>query len=440
MAATFTIFALFTTLSCFCLISIEAGARAGFSTDLIHRDSPRSPFYNQSRTRSDRLHAAFRRSVSRASRFSSNHPSDIQSDLTSGSGEYLMKISIGSPPVNNLAIADTGSDLTWIQCQPCTNCYKQNYPYFDPKKSSTYKTLSCDSKPCVALRDDGTSSCDNNLCSYSISYGDQSTSGGDVAEETFTFGSTTGGSAVVPKLTFGCGHDNQGTFNESSSGIVGLGGGAASLVKQLERSISGKFSYCLVPLDNPPNVSSKINFGSNAVVTGPGVVSTPLVSKSPATFYYVTLESLTVGSKSISFKKSKVDGDGKAAEEGNIIIDSGTTLTLLPQSIYDDLESALIAAIKGKRVSDPQNLFTLCYQSTGDLKVPPITAHFTGADIVLLPTSTFLEVEEGITCLTMIPTTLDLAIWGNLSQMDFLIGYDLVKQEVSFKPTDCSKQ
>ncbi|KAK2986471.1 hypothetical protein RJ640_000225 [Escallonia rubra] len=63
--------------------------------------------------------------------------------------------------------------------------------------------------------------------------------------------------------------------------------------------------------------------------------------------------------------------------------------------------------------------------------VPPITAHFTGADIVLLPTSTFLEVEEGITCLTMIPTTLELAIWGNLSQMDFLIGYDLVKQEVT---------
>ncbi|KAK2980539.1 hypothetical protein RJ640_015924 [Escallonia rubra] len=65
--------------------------------------------------------------------------------------------------------------------------------------------------------------------------------------------------------------------------------------------------------------------------------------------------------------------------------------------------------------------------------VPPITAHFTGAYIVLLPTSTFLEVEEGITCLTMIPTTLELAIWGNLSQMDFLIGYDLVKQEATTK-------
>ncbi|CAI9775640.1 unnamed protein product [Fraxinus pennsylvanica] len=131
--------------------------------------------------------------------------------------------------------------------------------------------------------------------------------------------------------------------------------------------------------------------------------------------------------------------DASSSDQGYIIIDSGTTLTFLPEEIYNQFESALVKAIKGKRVKDPRNGFNLCYQATGgSFDAPPIVAHFTGADVELPPTSTFLEIEEGMVCLTLAPSS-DLAIYGNLSQMNYLVGYDLVNKKVSIKPTDCSK-
>ncbi|CAH8266769.1 unnamed protein product [Arabidopsis lyrata] len=103
------------------------------TVELIHRDSPHSPLYNPHHTVSDGLNATFLRSISRSRRF--NTKTDLQSGLISNGGEYLMSISIGTPPSKVLAIADTGSDLTWVQCKPYQQCYKQNSPLFDKKKS-----------------------------------------------------------------------------------------------------------------------------------------------------------------------------------------------------------------------------------------------------------------------------------------------------------------
>ncbi|KAM7486564.1 hypothetical protein LguiA_002573 [Lonicera macranthoides] len=150
----------------------------------------------------------------------------------------------------------------------------------------------------------------------------------DLAVYSFTFGSTSDHPITIPNVVFGCGHKNGGTFQEFTSGIVGLGGGPLLIVNQLEDSMNGKFSYCLVLL-NEQSKPSKINFGSNAVVSGTGVVSTPLITKSPSTFYYLNLEKITIGNQTLEFKASlNVLTQGDA--DGNIFIDSGITLTLLP--------------------------------------------------------------------------------------------------------------
>lgn len=427
-------------LSCVCLIFlVESIKNGGITVDLIHRDSPQSPSYNPSNTRFERLRNAFDRSFSRKSslkltslRSSSRSLESLEAPLTPIGGEYLMKIHIGTPPVEQLGIADTGSDLTWTQCKPCSQCYKQNSPLFDPRKTKSYRTVSCESDQCTAV---GSSSCDSkNGCQYQVSYGDRSYSIGELAAETFTFDSTSEGNVSFPKVVFGCGHQNDGTFSQTGSGIIGLGGGSISIINQLESSIGGKFSYCLTFLDS--NVSSKISFGSNAIVTGRNVLSTPLVKKFPDTFYYLTLEGISVGTKRLDYKSNT-----KAlSEEGNVIIDSGTTLTFVPSEFYDRLESTLEKAIKGTRASDSQGLFKLCYQlpSDGEFISPPIIAHFKGADLVLPQGSTFVEVEKGLVCLTLVPSE-DLAIFGNLHQMNYHIGYDLVNQEVNFLPTDCAK-
>ncbi|KAK4349459.1 hypothetical protein RND71_032214 [Anisodus tanguticus] len=293
-----------------------------------------------------------------------------------------MKISIGTPPIEILAIADTGSDLTWTQCKPCINCFHQSAPLFDSNKSSTYKTLGCNTEECTSL---GTSSCvGGNICEYQMSYGDQSHTIGDLAFEKFTFPSTSGNNVDIPNVVFGCGHDNGGTFNSYTSGIIGLGGGKVSIINQLDNEINGKFSYCLIPLESSiSNGSSHINFGNSAIMSDPNVVSTPLIKKESSTFYYLNLEA------------TKKD--------------------------------------------DPSGTFGLCYESeNGIIDAPKIVAHFTNADLELLPSSTFAQVEEGLVCLTIVPAE-DIAIFGNLAQGNFLIGYDLVANKVSFLPTDCTK-
>ncbi|KAG6633795.1 aspartic proteinase CDR1-like [Carya illinoinensis] len=419
----------------------EASDGTGFTVDLIQRDSALSPSYNPSHTHFDRLHNAFRRSVSRANRFkptpqSKSSSLNIQSQIMACDGEYLMKISIGTPPVELLCIADTGSDLTWTQCRPCEQCYKQNASLFDPEQSSTYRNVPCKSKPCQTLE---RASCGDGTCKYSYSYGDNSFTNGDLAVETLVIGSTSGRPISIPEIILGCGHNNDGTFGEAGSGIIGLGDGSLSLVSQLKKSVGGKFSYCLVPNNyTDTNTTSKITFGNKAVVSGDGVVSTALVAKEPDTFYFLSLEAISVGNKRFAYKGFAADHD----QEGNIIIDSGTTLTFLPPEFHTDLVSALVEAIDAERVSDPRNELSLCFKSEGnDIDFPIIIAHFAGADVKLQPFNTFARMDEkdNMVCFTMVPSE-SLAIFGNLAQMNFLVGYDLEGKELSFLPTDCTKQ
>lgn len=72
-------------------------------------------------------------------------PSTSHSPALNSSGKNL---SIGTLPIDILVIVDTGSDLTWTQCEPCVDCFKQLAPIFNPKNSSSYKTIGCNNKIC----------------------------------------------------------------------------------------------------------------------------------------------------------------------------------------------------------------------------------------------------------------------------------------------------
>ncbi|XP_059654300.1 aspartic proteinase CDR1-like [Cornus florida] len=418
------------SLSTFSLIEASNG---GFSVDLIHRDSPKSPFYNPSLTASQRIANALQRSMNRVSHFmSTSAPPEAPSMvLIPGTGEYLMKISIGTPPVETLVLIDTGSDLIWTQCQPCKRCFKQKYPRYNPKNSSTFKEVSCRSNLCQYIE---RRSCpaDNGSCQYLQTYVDTSYTSGFIATDTVTLGSTTGRSVSLPKIVFGCGLDNVGVF--PGGGIIGLGGGELSLISQLGYSIGGKFSYCLVPSN--PKSSGKLNFGDNGVVSGAGVVSTPIVLKPPVTYYHLTLEGISVGSERLDFYNSSLSSKASGfSEEGNIVIDSGTTYTFLPPDLYLRLEFAVKKAIPLKPLENPQQFnFNLCYMTEEDFNAPIITAHFKGADVKLKQINTFVVINEHVVCFGFFPTPISVAFFGNVAQKNFLVGYDLQKKTVSFKP------
>jgi len=190
-------FFFFFTFSTTCLYarSLTEPLKGGFSVELIHRDSPKSPLYNPTKTLFQKLNNSFHRSLDRVKHFypkpkaTQNTP---QSVIISNQGEYLVKYSIGTPPFEVMGIADTGSDLIWSQCKPCEQCYKQTSPLFDPSKSKTYKPVSCYSRVCQSVGQTYCSSDADPNCQYTVSYGDGSHSQGNLAFDTLSLGSTTG--------------------------------------------------------------------------------------------------------------------------------------------------------------------------------------------------------------------------------------------------------
>jgi len=404
--------------------SFSEAFNGGFTVEILHRDSPKSPFYRPTETQLHRVANAVRRSIHRANHFHQNFVSKntAESSVTPDIGDYVMSYSVGTPEVKVFGIIDTGSDLVWTQCQPCKTCYNQTTPIFNSSKSTTYKTLPCSSTSCKSLSDNSCYSHKHKNCEYSILYEDGRYSHGDLGLETLTLGSTNGSSVKFPRTVIGCGRNNSVSSEEKSSGMVGLGHGSLSLISQLSSSVGGKFSYCLAPIYNKP---SKLSFGEAAVVSGNHTVSTPLAYHG---HYYLTLEALSVGKNRIEF--------GKSNEEGNIIIDSGTTLTFLPDDVYSKLESAVANEVKLKRVKDP--LLSLCYKGAlHELHAPVITAHFSGdADVKLSVDNSFIDSGDGVVCFAFMASK-SSSIFGNFAQKNILVGYDLQKKTVSFKPTDC---
>ncbi|CAA2960967.1 aspartic ase CDR1-like [Olea europaea subsp. europaea] len=413
----------------------EAGTE-GFTIDLFHRESPHSPSYDSTLKPWQHSVNSLRRSFNRL-----NHLTRIAyttqspaADVISDSGEFFVKFSIGTPQVPILATFDTASDLIWTQCQPCLKCFKQTYPIFTPSRSSTYRRLACDSFLCKAFP---AAICDkaSKSCIYSESYADGSFSSGDFVTETITLGSTNGTKISIPGVAIGCGHKNGGAFSLGDSGIAGFASGKVSFISQLGSSGQGKFSYCLVSFLSETSNLSRLHFGNDADVFGKGVVSTPIFLNRNETLYYLTLVEIGVGNQRFGFYDPSAPN---AAEEANIIIDSGTTLTFLPSKLYNDLETAIASRIKLKRIKDPQGVLNLCYDSPKDIQTPIITFHFKGAYVELNTLNTFVRTSENALCFAFAPTK-GTPIYGNLAQVNFLIGYDLNKKTVSFKATDCSK-
>ncbi|CAN1176587.1 Aspartic proteinase CDR1 [Linum perenne] len=339
--------AIITIIFCFFFITNSVDGGGGFTVNLFHRDSPSSPFHNPQLTPYQRLRNAVKRSINR---LRSTSPTQVnttlaaQSELIANHGEYLITIFIGTPPFEILAIADTGSDITWTQCKPCTNCYTQKGPTFDPASSTTGRTVS------------------------------------------------------FPDTIIGCGHDNTLSITTDGSGIVGLGGGPTSLVNQIGPTIGWKFSYCL-PRRDGDKLTSTMSFGENGVVSGNGVVSTPLIHDAERPYYYyLRLEAVTVGTVRMSFRGSNGNN--------NIVIDSGTTFTVFPTGFFNEFSTIVESQVVGaKKAVDPEGFFSLCYDT--------------------------------LTCLAFRGSDGD-SFYGNVAQEDFLIGYDLQQKRVSFKPTDCA--
>lgn len=125
---------------------------------LIHRDHPDSPLSpGNATTLAERFAAAAKRSSERSGLMGRRLAStDFESPVELLSGEFTMKITLGTPGQTFTTVMDTGSDLVWVQCTPCVRCYTQNDAKFDPTASTSYSVSSCDDALCSSVSEEAT--------------------------------------------------------------------------------------------------------------------------------------------------------------------------------------------------------------------------------------------------------------------------------------------
>ncbi|KAL6658483.1 hypothetical protein ACP70R_004069 [Stipagrostis hirtigluma subsp. patula] len=144
-------------------------------------------------------------------------------------GHFYVTMHIGVPAKPYFLDIDTGSKVTWLECDAgggsCQTCNKTPHPLYRPKRINR---VPCAHPLCDALhRDLGTQkNCTEypQQCDYGIKYLDGSWSTGVLLQDKFSFSES--------QIAFGCGYeqgDNPGK-EVPVDGILGLGKGSVDLV------------------------------------------------------------------------------------------------------------------------------------------------------------------------------------------------------------------
>ncbi|KAL9685040.1 hypothetical protein QQ045_022486 [Rhodiola kirilowii] len=447
------------------LFSCVIQQSAAFTIKLIHRYAPDSPFYNPNLTDQEiveRLNFQLRtRKMENATLL------DLQAirprlSFDDTISAYLVKVSLGTifgirgPSHKSYYLSlDTGSSITWLQCEDCKksrhHCYRQYEPPFPNSKSSSYQPLPYGGGHPLCFPN----KCIGDSCSYHVIYADDSYSIGILARERFAFPSSTGQEETI-SFVFGCGIDNHNPDGERQTllmaGIFGLGWGPHSFVAQTNSISHGRFSYCL-----PPGIQAArgspvfMRFGSDipSYSTLPG---TRLIQYQGDNSYYVNLLDIAINGGRLNIPSSYFQ---KGRHDGGSIFDSGCAMTRISSPAYrmvkQAVETHIARYVRSLTIVGPMFGFDLCYQASkpfrGQSNLPSITFYFEGnAHLVVKPdTSFYVNSHDGEgsryahICLSMIPSDAQrMTVIGSDLQANQFIVYDVTGQRMYFGPRDCS--
>ncbi|KAL3623318.1 hypothetical protein CASFOL_032134 [Castilleja foliolosa] len=415
-------------------------------TRITHYQSTNSPFYDPTLSTKDLADMELKSSISRALYLSSNistslELTDVESQLTPGKlNGFLVHLRVGSKEVDQYVYMDTGSNLLWINCEPCG--YNVPGPIFDPNESTSHEPEGCDYQDTCDAFGAVKIDCDDYYydldgCKYSVAYGTDGFSKGFLARETFKFGRIN--NETLRNILFGC----AGSTNLNMNGILGLGNLRLSLISQYNAS---KFSYCI------GNISDR-SYAYNELVIGNGVqlwgYQTPLEVEDK---YYINLEGIKIGWTTVGFDP-KIFRRSSSEYTGGMVVDTGSTLSFIPQEVLTSFEDSISHLIESKlRLAIRRNysitynnyITRLCYDGvvTRDLKrLPSVELRFQGGAIMKLSADNiFQQIDDQRFCLAILPSEVlrtTISILGNLMQQNFYVAYDLLGKKLSFKRMKC---
>ncbi|KAL0451131.1 UNVERIFIED_CONTAM: Amino acid transporter AVT1D [Sesamum latifolium] len=305
-----------------------------------------------------------------------------------------VSLAVGTPPQNVTMVLDTGSELSWLQC----NTTRRDRPVFDPTRSLSYTPIACSSPTCTTQTQDFSipASCDSkNLCHAILSYADASSSEGNLAMDNFTFSGS-----HFPGTIFGCmdsGFSSNSDEDSKTTGLMGMNRGVA---------------------------------------------------------YTVQLEGIKVSQKLLQLPKSIFEPDHTGA--GQTMVDSGTQFTFLLGPAYTALRNEFInqTASVLRVLEDPnfvfQAAFDLCFlipqNSSGLPELPPVSLVFRGAEITVSGERLLYRVpdevrgNDSVHCFTFGNSDLlaiEAYIIGHHHQQNIWMEFDLEKSRIGVAKVRC---
>lgn len=251
-----------------------------------------------------------------------NSDGSVDAVLTQNQGlEYLVNITVGTPPQKLAVTLDTGSSDLWIPAASAPLCLKGQCDFgsFDPSSSSTYQIVQ--------------------QGGFNITYaapGD--TDAGDWGSDTITID----GSSPIDSQQIGVASslfDQHGVmgvgFDTNEANNDGVGGVYPSVMDNLVTSgIIKRKAFSLYLNDRNASTGSIILGGIDTTKYSGDLVALPLQASSEGGVreYFVTLTGVSF--TDATGKTTQLSPDGYAQAT---LLDSGTTNTLLTNDVFDSL-------------------------------------------------------------------------------------------------------
>ncbi|KAL8031868.1 hypothetical protein ABFX02_13G057200 [Erythranthe guttata] len=343
-------------------------------------------------------------------------PDTIRPRITRSSYLYTIDASIGTPPRKKTFIFDTGSELTWTQCTPCVHCFKQDYPLFDPKSSTSYKRLTSSHTLARFFQRSN-----NGECVFNMMYMSGQSSSGIASVETFTFPSNKRAD------------ESQMTSNTMVTGIMGMNRSPLSLISQMGTKSARRFSYCLPKLSSPVK-STFLRFGKDIKDKG-SFQKTNFVSV--GNDYSVSLLAISINGRQLSLPRG-------ALSKG-CVLDVGSGASDIEMGVYKVILSVLrehFDRFNLTRVSNiPSPLGDLCYRVQRAFRsYPSMVLHFQGSNFEIGAANLF-RFRDDYFCLGMFGRqgmSMTMLL-GAYQQQNVRFVYDVGNRKLLFGNEDCSQ-
>ncbi|KAK3124188.1 hypothetical protein QOZ80_7BG0583100 [Eleusine coracana subsp. coracana] len=371
-------------------------------------------------------------------------------------GKFLMVIGLGTPAIFNLVSIDTGSTLSWVQCQPCQIWCKSRAaeagPTFDPRNSTTYQRVSCSSRDCADVHEllGIPFGCveETDTCLYRLRYGSgplAQYSVGKLGKDTLRLTLTV---AADDDFIFGCSEDVN--FAGLEAGIIGFGNDRLSFFNQVAAAReTNAFSYCF-PSDHAARGFLSIGPYARGLLEFTNLVFG--YGRDGRTFVYSLQQ---VG---MMEDGRRLDVDSWMYTSQMMVVDSGTELTFLLAPVFDALDKAVTAAMAAKGYARHRLMINdqVCYGSSTSTtaddetllvdwsNLPTVEMSFTGgATLKLPPQNVFdqrLVESERLLCLPFQPRDAGIngvQILGNKVTRSVRLVFDLQARMIGFQPNAC---